>query len=172
LVHVYQVHLITTWEGKIKVLRVLHTSIHLHCTCTFFCGIYTHWKTLKVLKIIFWNLWRRKLINMSRSHVNYPYLYQLKYNLACFTYFHTCWGSLIRRALPWTTSRIGLQVIKLVWKDGMNGLTSCLWLAWIDIIWFLDSQRSSKSYTPLLLYLWIFDLSCHVYNIVHGWIVV
>jgi hypothetical protein len=28
---------------------------------------------------------------------------------------------------PWTISRVGLQVIELVWKDGMNRLTSCLW---------------------------------------------
>lgn len=124
----YQVHLIPTWRVEIKVSSHLHTwSIHLHYTQTLFYETCTHWETSKGPIIITENLWRLKLINMSWSHGNLLYLYHSSYNQGCFTCFPTCWRSLIGRTFPWMILRPDLQVIRLVQRDGMNGLITCLW---------------------------------------------
>ncbi len=68
-----------------------------------------------------------ELMNMWQSHGKGLYLCQSSYNLACFTYFHTCWRSLIGKTFPWMISRPCLQTIMLIRKDGMNGLILCLW---------------------------------------------
>jgi len=79
-----------------------------------------------------WNHFLKLVETEANQHVtilngNYAYLYHSRYNLACSTCFHTCWGNLIVRTFPWMISRVGLQVIEFVRKDGMNRLTSCLW---------------------------------------------
>jgi len=125
---VYGIHFIPTWELEIEVAQYSHPwSIHLYYTQTLFYGTCTYWKTLKGLKIIIGNLWKLKLINTSCSHGNLLYLYHSSHNQGCFTCFPTCWRSLTRKSLPWMISRLGMQVIELVQKDGMNGLITHLW---------------------------------------------